>query len=187
MGSEIEDENSFESFIKENINNTKFFQTLLFITFLGTSVLSFYVAIELSAPALCIYGVIMIVVAFFYHKKHRGVFKGGSYWADLATAGKDDNEIVWIKPIIVKEKLAHIITVSETQHFQFHAKNGLNATINCDTDERREIFLTGIKEFLPNAHLGYTPEVNSTYEEDPRNFIHNLKAKSMYVPVSRRL
>ncbi|MDH6309708.1 hypothetical protein M2451_002108 [Dysgonomonas sp. PFB1-18] len=187
MGSEVKDENDFKSFIEGNIDNTRFLYTIFIIVLLGASVFSFYVAIELSAPLMFVLGVILIIFAFFEYVMYIGIFKGGAYWARLIAAGKDNNSIVWIKPVVVKEKLYGLIPISETQHFQFLAKNGLKVIINCGTEEKREIFLTGIKEFLPNAHLGYTPKVNSIYEEDPRNFIHNLKERNLYVPVSRRL
>lgn len=167
-------------FVQENVDRIKLLSTILMISCLVSSIALFYLAIKSSVSLYFVYSALFILIILFYYKKNRSIFKRGNYWADLIT--EESNEIVWIKPIKVKHK-SIIITIYETRHFQLLTKNGLKVNIDCSTDERREIFLEGIKTYLPHAHIGYSYQVDHIYKKDSQNFIQNLRLQNLYMPV----
>lgn len=71
-----------------------------------------------------------------------------------------------------------------TDHkFQLLTTTGEQVTINIDTDYERQVFFNGIQQYLPHAHIGYTPEVDALFSANPDEFIILLQQRQLYRPL----
>lgn len=144
---------------------------LLFIVWQAAAV---HFAIIIGVTIGCIYSLVSI-----YFKT--GHFSGSDFWISMI---KDQPEhIVWIKPVVEKVTLAHVITLSKTKKFQLLTKHDRKLEITCETAAAGQVFIDAVKESLPHAHIGYSNSISILYSSNPEKFIENLKLKNLYTPI----
>lgn len=152
---------------------------------MGLIILGVFVAIflymgSMFAPML-ILPLIMILIGVWIYNSFKGDFKGADYWEDVFK--NHPEKIVWIMPITVKHTAAYVVTLYREQKFQILTDEGMKVTIKCDKTGDPQSFLNGCAQYIPQAHIGYSPQVKSTYKQDPATFIQNLTEFDMYVPL----
>ena len=92
--------------------------------------------------------------------------------------------IVWIKPITAKHTVGLIVTLYKEQKFQILTADGLAVTLKCDKPNEAQVFLNGVRDHMPLAHLGYTDHIKRLYKEGPSTFIEALKEDKLYTPIT---
>ena len=126
--------------------------------------------------------VIFGAVGYFVYKKFSGDFKGGDFWVNMIKNNPEN--IVWIKPITTKHTVGLIVTLYKEQKFQILTADGLFVTMKCDNSIDSQIFLNGLREYMPHAQLGFTHQIKRIYKQGPKQFIENLKQQNLYTPIS---
>lgn len=91
--------------------------------------------------------------------------------------------IVWIKPIIVKHTVGYVVTIFKESQFQLLTKDDLKVTITVDLDSERHLLFEGIRHRLPHIHIGYSAEADALYTSSPENFINALQKRGLYTPL----
>lgn len=124
-----------------------------------------------------ILGIILLLLAVFLRT---GATRGGSFWVERLR--NQPESIVWIKPIVEKHKMWYLITLFKTNKFQLLTRDGHAVTFVCDDPADRQIFINGIKKYIPHAHIGYSFDIAEMYEHNPADFINAVQDKNVYTP-----
>jgi hypothetical protein len=101
-------------------------------------------------------GAIFGAVGYVIYKKFIGDFKGPDFWVDMIKNNPDN--IVWIKPITTKHTVGLVVTLYKEQKFQLLTADGLAMTMKCDDAMSSQIFIQGLRDHMPNAHVGFTSQ-----------------------------
>jgi hypothetical protein len=172
---------AFERFIRSaaSKNSAGSIAGIVLLALFGLFFLGFGIAIPfvpiILIGLLPIGGIAMIVARF------KGDLKGGEYWINLLVL--EPEKIVWIKPVNIRHTAAYVVTLYEEMHFQIMTSEGLGILIKCNTREDQVLFIGGMRQYVPHAHLGYSDIINFHYKSDPTAFIQELKESGLYQPV----
>jgi hypothetical protein len=120
-------------------------------------------------------GIALIIYRF------RGDLKGSDYWIDQLV--QEPHKIVWIKPVNIRHTAAYVITLYNEMHFQVLNRDGLATMIKCDSPENQVLFISGMKQYAPHAHIGFTEAISHHYRSGPQQFIAELQRNGLYNPV----
>lgn len=124
-------------------------------------------------------GVITVIFAIYYWF-NRYCFKPLKFWVDLFESNSQD--LIWIKPITTKHR-TYFITTHETYQFQLYLKDGTNIKLDYKVNEKKT-FYRMLKDHAPNAHLGYSRDVEKVYRRHRKRFLESLNEKGLYIKVS---
>ncbi len=179
----MEKEKEFDELIQDSSASNVLQMVMALIVMSGLAVFFIYWGIRIGEePVLFLIGIGIIIGLIFLFIQRKGEFNEGNFWLGIIKENPDN--IVWIDPIVTKEKVAYIITVHESLRFHIRTKDGLKTFIKCNSAEQKAVFWEGIKTYLPHVHIGYSSEVNDIYNQNPQQFIEILKEKELYTPVS---
>jgi hypothetical protein len=128
-------------------------------------------------------GAIFAAVGYFIYKKFIGDFKGPDFWVDMIKNNPEN--IVWIKPITTKHTVGLVLTLYKEQKFQLLTADGMAMTMKCDKPIDAQIFIQGLRDHMPNAHVGYTAQIQSAYKRSQSTFIETLKSLGVYTPINQ--
>lgn len=126
-------------------------------------------------------GLAVVVLGIALLRSKDKEYKGKDYWVKLLK--EHPEKIVWIKPIITKHTIGYVFTLYRDHKFQLLTTSGEAIILNIDTDIERLVFFNGIRQYLPHAHIGYTPEVDALFSANPDNFITVLQERQIYRPM----
>lgn len=143
-----------------------------YLLYLGIAYISFIPFV--AGLAIAILGVILLI-------KQDKEYKGKDYWVKLLK--EHPEKIVWIKPIITKHTVGFVFTLYRDHKFQLLTTDEEGIMLNINTETERQIFFNGILEYLPHAHIGYTPEIDALFSASPENFITTLQERQLYRPL----
>lgn len=156
--------------------------SLVAIVCIGLAILSVYMDSTKLTVELFFFSMLTVALVVYLYRKHKGGLKGPNFWLRMIKDKPDD--IIWIKPVVIKHTVGYVVTLYKEQTFQIIAKNGYKVFINCDSKYNLDVFFKGIQECLPNAQLGYSREIAVLYAQNPGTFIEALKVEGLYTPVS---
>ncbi len=172
----------FATFIKTKYK-TSLISSLIFLILL-ISILTFISTRNENVHQSIILGLWLgIIISIFTLFRNTGFFSGSNFWIEMIK--NEPENIVWIKPIVEKLTIAHIITLDTTKKFQLYTIDGRKLEIICDSEIDLKMFFKSIKENLPHAHIGYSMEVLKLYNQSPLNFINTLKQKNIFMPFDK--
>jgi hypothetical protein len=126
-------------------------------------------------------GIAIVILGIILLRNLDKEYKGKDYWVNILKLHPE--KIVWIKPIITKHTIGYVFTLYRDHKFQLLTTSEEVITLNIDTETERQIFFNGIRQFLPHAHIGYTPEVDALFSANPENFITILQERQIYRPL----
>lgn len=130
---------------------------------------------------IIIIGLIPVGGIFLIVSRFKGDFKGGDYWINLLN--NEPQKIVWIKPVNIRHTAAYVITLYSEMHFQILTTDKLAIMIKCESRESQQLFLRGMQEYAPHAHIGYSDMAAFYFRSDPNDFIADLKGNNEYNPI----
>jgi hypothetical protein len=143
-----------------------------YLLYLGISYRSFIPFI--AGLAIVITGIVLL-------RKTDKEYKGKDYWVKILK--EHPEKIVWIMPIVTKHTVGFVFTLYRDHKFQLLTTSEEGITLNINTETERQIFFNGIRQYLPHAHIGYTPEVDALFSANPENFITILQERQIYRPL----
>lgn len=170
----------FEKLIQNKCDNTEIRSRITIVILSIITIFIFYYSIKIKI--LYVLVLFLLYAIYFLIKKSKGNFKGGKYWLQLIQTNPQN--IVWILPIVVNHNIAIVLTLYKTREFQILTKDKINVTIKCDSEKDQKIFLEGMKNNCPDAHVGYKQEAIYLYNSNPSEFINLLKDADLYTSVS---
>jgi hypothetical protein len=172
----------FEKLVFKNCDAATAESTLALVVLFGLSAFLLYWGIKVPFFPILLMGVGVGVGGYYTYKKFQGEFKGAPFWVKMIKENPDN--IVWIKPIVTKHTVGIVITLYKERKFQFLTADGLKITMKCDSDEDQKVFFEGVNQYLYNAHIGYSLDVDNIYRQDSVSFIRNLKKNGLYTPIT---
>jgi|GEM_PF-2603119 len=122
-------------------------------------------------------GIALLIIRF------KGDLKGEDYWISLLV--NHPEKVIWIKPIRVRHTAAYVITLYHEMNFQLLTADGIAIAIKCDSPLDQQIFLRGLKKYVPHAHAGYDERAEDLYRSYRPQFIELLKQEHRYRPVGQ--
>ena len=170
----------FEGLIERSCQDSAIKSNLAVAAIFGLAAFLLYAGIKISL-LLFLFGLVAVGAGFYVINLMSGELKGGKFWLEMIKENPD--RIVWIKPILVDHKVAYVFSMYKEKKFQFLTKSKMKITMVCNSEADQKVFMQGIKAYLPNAHLGYSPGVDLLYDEDAQGFVSNLTKKGLYRPV----
>jgi len=173
----------FEEFLRKKISAANFSAMFLKFLIYAVPIVCISYALLTGVYIIILIGVAWPLIISSRGTNSNGALKGSSYWIDLISL--NSTNIVWVMPIVEKTKLYFVVTINEEKKFQFLTNDNLHVTFTCNTDEDRAILFRGITQFLPDAHIGYSPDTANLYSEDPERFFVNMVRTGQYYPISR--
>jgi hypothetical protein len=165
---------TFEDLIEKNCQDASIKSTLALVVIFGLSAFMFYHGIFLAGIAIGLAGIYAAI-------RFSGEYKGGKFW--LAMIKENPGNIVWIKPIVTRHTAAFVLTLYKERKFQFLTKDGLKIIMLCNSDEEQQLFLEGVKKYLPDTHIGYSREMSVIYDDYPADFMNGIKKRGLYMPI----
>jgi hypothetical protein len=135
------------------------------------------------SKVLLVPAVFIAIVAFYLYSKNSKTLINGTQWLELINSSP--HEFIWIKPIEIKYKLYHLITINQENYFQVLLKDGDFLKIKLITIEEKKIFFDGIKAKLPHLQFGYSPEIEKQFQYNSETFISALEILNIYTPIDR--
>jgi hypothetical protein len=172
---------AFDKLIFNKCQNATSVSVLATIAIFCLAAFLLYSGITAKFPLFIGMGLVGVVTGIYCIKYFSGELRGGQYWIDLIKTHPE--KIVWIKPIVTKHTVGYIITLYKERKFQLLTKGGLKITMKCDTEEERQLFFEGIKNYLPHAHIGYSPDIAALYSSGSAKFIGSLQSRRLYTPI----
>lgn len=122
---------------------------------------------------------LLIVAGGYYLFSHRKM-KSASYW--VKKINESPEELLWLKPISVKHKLGYVLTIAETPRFELYDNQNNRVKFDLPTT-KRGLVLKELMEKIPNAHFGYSKEVEKAYRKHRKEFIAALEKDGNYFPL----
>ncbi|ABG58441.1 hypothetical protein [Cytophaga hutchinsonii] len=175
---DINDED-FETYIKHQCEHVFLAGNFARVLIIGTGICAIaYGTMKFFVP-FTILGIAMLLLAVCFKI---GTKHGGAFWVNRIKHKPES--IVWIKPIVEKHTVWYLITLFKTSHFQICTRDSIEITFECTDPVERNIFLTGIKKYIPHAHIGYSFPLDHMYIQNPAGFINALQHKNLYLPVA---
>lgn len=171
----------FEDLIETTTQGATLAGILGILMFFGLGAYLLYLGIEYKFFLPIIAGIAIVTLGIILLRKQDKEYKGKDYWVTLLK--EHPEKIVWIKPIITKHTIGYVFTLYRDHKFQLLTTDEEGIILNINTETERQIFFNGILEYLPHAHIGYTPEIDALFSANPENFITILQERQLYRPL----
>ncbi len=170
--------------LERRIKGAAFTQSFVFyaLVLVGVGLLVLLIFIGNAEPQEFAMVIAVAIVAGMYYLFNHRKLRPASYW--IKKINENPQDIVWIKPISVKQKLGYVLTVAETPRFELldNKKNTLKFDVPI---AKRGETMQQFKEQLPRAHYGYSKEIEKIFRKRPELFIDELQKNGWYFPVSQ--
>lgn len=171
----------FEDLIESTTQGATLAGILGILMFFGLGAYLLYVGIESKFFLPIIAAIAFVTLGIILLRKQDKEYKGKDYWVTLLK--EHPEKIVWIKPIITKHTIGYVFTLYRDHKFQLLTTSQEGIILNINTETERQIFFSGILEYLPHAHIGYTPEIDALFSANPEDFITILQERQLYRPL----
>ncbi|HEY8895298.1 MAG TPA: hypothetical protein VIM79_10810 [Niastella sp.] len=171
----------FEDLIESTTQGATLAGILGILMLFGLGAFFLYLGVVYRSFIPIMAGLAVVILGIVLLTSQDKEYKGKDYWVKLLK--EHPEKIVWIKPIITKHTIGYVFTLYRDHKFQLLTTSGEAIILNIDTDIERLVFFNGIRQYLPHAHIGYTPEVDALFSADPDNFITILQERQIYRPM----
>jgi hypothetical protein len=171
----------FEDLIESTTQGATLAGILGVLMLFGLGAYLLYMGVTYKSFLPIIPGIGIVTLGIILLRNQDKEYKGKDYWVKLLK--EHPEKIVWIKPIITKHTIGYVFTLYRDHKFQLLTTSGEQIILNIDTDIERLVFFNGIRQYLPHAHIGYTPEVDALFSANPDNFITILQERQIYRPL----
>lgn len=179
MSEDSQSDFRFKQFVLTNRERSVLGNKIAIVATVIFSVL--FISVGIAAPIFevrVIAFAVVLLMVFVVFGRSKGLLKDGDFWWEMIT--KNPDNIIWIKPIVQKHTAALVLTLYKEHYFELNTLDGLSMNFKCNSPKEQEIFFYGIKRFLPNTHIGYSPEIRILFDDDKTTFVETLKERELF-------